>query len=70
MDENKKPIMTKKESIIASFYKALKSFGVTLPVLLGVVLLLGLFKKYISSELISSLFTGELFRDTALCSVI
>ena len=70
MDENKKPIMIKKESIIASFNKALKSFGVTLPVLLGVVLLLGLFKMYVSSELISSVFTGELLRDTALGSMI
>lgn len=70
MDENKRPIMTKKESIIASFYKALKSFGVVLPVLLGVVLLLGLFKIYVTSELISSVFTGELFRDTALGSMI
>jgi len=70
MDENKKPIMIKKESIIASLYKALKSFGVTLPVLLGVVLLLGLFKMYVSSELISSVFTGELLRDTALGSMI
>ena len=70
MDENKKTIMTKKESIAASFYKALKSFGVSVPILLGVVLLLGLFKIYVSSELISSVFTGELFRDTALGSVI
>ena len=70
MDENKKTIMTRKESIIASFYKALKSFGVSVPILLGVVLLLGLFKIYVSSELISSVFTGELFRDTVLGSVI
>ncbi len=70
MDENKKPIMTKKENIIASFYKSLKSFGVSVPILLGVVLLLGLFKIYVSSELISSVFTGELFRDTALGSMI
>ena len=70
MDENKKPIMIKKENIITSLYKALKSFGVTLPVLLGVVLLLGLFKMYVSSELISSVFTGELLRDTALGSMI
>ena len=70
MDENKGTIMTKKESIVVSFCKALKSFGVALPVLLGVVLLLGLFKIYVSSELISSVFTGELFRDTVLGSMI
>jgi len=70
MDKNKRSIMTKKESIIASFNKALKNFGVTLPILLGVVLLLGLFKIYVSSELISSVFTGELLGDTALGSMI
>jgi len=70
MDENKKPMMTNRESIVASFYKALKSFGVALPVLLGVILLLGLFKIYISPQLISSVFTGELFRDTIIGSVI
>jgi len=70
MDENKKSIMIKKESIIASFYKALKSFGLALPVLLGVFLLLGLFKIYVSSELISSVFTDGLLRDTALGSMI
>jgi len=70
MDKNKRSLMARKESIIAAFYKALKSFTVTLPVLLGVVFLLGLFKIYISSELISSVFTGELFRDTVFGSLI
>jgi uncharacterized membrane protein YraQ (UPF0718 family) len=59
-----------KEGIAASFYKALKNFGVALPVLLGVILLLGLFKIYITPELLSSVFTGNIFRDTMLGSVI
>ena len=67
---NKKINMTNKEAIAASFYKALKSFGVMLPVLLGVILLIGLFKTYITPELISSVFTGSLFQDTLLGSVI
>ena len=67
---NKKINMTNKENIAISFYKALKSFGVTLPVLLGVFLLLGLFKTYVSPQAISSVFTGELFRDTVIGSVI
>jgi len=62
--------MTNKETIIVSFYKALKNFGMALPVLLGVILLLGLFKIYITPELISSVFTGGLFRDTVLGSII
>ena len=67
---NKKINMTNKETIAASFYKALKSFGVMVPVLLGVILLIGLFKTYITPELISSVFTGELLRDTIIGSVI
>ncbi len=67
---DKKINMTNKETIAASFSKALKSFGVSVPILLGVVLLLGLFKIYITPELISSIFTGNLFRDTLLGSII
>ena len=59
-----------KETIVVSFYKALKNFGVMLPVLLGVILLIGLFKTYITSDLISSVFRGDLFQDTLLGSVI
>jgi len=67
---DKKINMTNKETIVASFSKALKSFGVSVPILLGVVLLLGLFKIYITPELLSSVFTGNLFRDTLLGSII
>ena len=67
---NKKINITNKETIAVSFYKSLKSFGVMLPVLLGVILLIGLFKTYITPELISSVFIGNLFRDTLLGSVI
>lgn len=67
---NKKIIMRNKETIASSLYRALKSFGTTLPVLIGVILLLGLFKVYISSGLISSIFTGKLFRDTLIGSTI
>jgi len=67
---SKKINMINKEGIAVSLYKALKSFGVALPVLLGVILLLGLFKIYITPELLSSVFTGNLLRDTILGSVI
>ncbi|MEA3457873.1 MAG: permease [Candidatus Thermoplasmatota archaeon] len=60
----------KRKQIILSFYKALKSFGTTLPILIGVILLIGLFKVYIPSKLISSIFTGELFRDTLIGSIM
>jgi uncharacterized membrane protein YraQ (UPF0718 family) len=62
--------MGNKEGIIASFYKALKSFVVVLPVLLGVILLIGLFKIYITPDLLSSVFTGNLLRDTLFGSIL
>ena len=62
--------MNDKNSIFTSIYKAFKSFGAVLPILLGVILLLGLFKTYVSAHTISSVFTGVLFRDTIVGSVI
>ena len=58
------------EQIARSVQNATKSFAIMLPVLFGVLLLIGLFKVYISSAMISSVFTGELFRDTLLGSVV
>ena len=55
---------------LISLYKALKSFLTTFPLLLGIILLIGLFRVIISQEMISSLFTGDMLRDTALGSVI
>ena len=65
-----KKIENKRKQIILSFYKALKSFGAILPILIGVILLIGLFKVNIPSKLISSIFTGEIFRDTFFGSMI
>jgi len=67
---DKKINITNKASISTSFYKAIKSFGTTLPVLIGVILLISLFKVYIPSKLISSIFTGEIVRDTLFGSMI
>ena len=66
----KKINKTNKETITTSYYKALKNFVMTLPVLLGVILLIGLFKTYITPELISSVFRGNFFQDTLFGSVI
>jgi uncharacterized membrane protein YraQ (UPF0718 family) len=60
----------KPKSIVLSFYRAFKSLGTVLPTLLGVVLLLGLFLTLVSKQLIASVFTGELFRDTVIGSAI
>ena len=56
--------------LLDSFYKSLKSFSTSFPILIGVVLLLGLFRINVSSQLISSIFSGEMFRDTLLGSII
>ena len=58
------------KSIVNSFYRAFKSFSTALPMLLGVILLLGLFRTFVSKQMISSVFTGELLRDTAIGTVI
>jgi len=60
----------KPKSIVMSFYRAFKSLGTALPTLLGVVLLLGLFLTLVSKQLIASVFTGELFRDTVIGSAM
>jgi uncharacterized membrane protein YraQ (UPF0718 family) len=59
-----------KKSVVNYFYKALKSFGSALPMVLGIILLLGLFQTFVSDEMISSIFTGELLRDTFIGSII
>lgn len=69
MTDNKKNIGNK-TGLSTSFYKAIKSFGKSMPILIGVILLIGLFKIFIPAKLISSVFTGELFRDTLFGSVI
>ena len=65
MDRNKQ-----QKTPLILFYKALKSFITTLPLLLGIILLIGLFRVIISQEMISSLFTGNILRDTTLGTVI
>ena len=65
MDKNKQH----KKPLI-SLYKAFKSFMTTFPMLFGIIMLIGLFRVIISQKMISSLFTGDMLRDTALGSII
>ncbi|MEF8848894.1 MAG: hypothetical protein V5A68_07145 [Candidatus Thermoplasmatota archaeon] len=60
----------KNNSILNSFYKAIKAFGKSAPVVISVILLVGLFKIFVPSEVISSVFNGELFRDTFFGSIL
>ena len=50
--------------------KALRSFAMTLPVLLGVILLLGLFKTYVTADMIAAVFTGVGWHDVPLGAFI
>jgi len=56
--------------IVPSFYRAFKSFGMAFPTLLGVILLLGLFRTFVSKQMLSALFTGELLKDTLIGSLM
>ena len=56
----------KKRTIYNSFYRAVKGFGKALPILLGIVLLLGLFNVFISKEALSTVFVNSLWRDTLI----
>ncbi len=58
-----------RKDIISSFYGALKSLVSIFPILLGVILLLGLFRTFVSGRMISAVFTGDLLRDTVLGSI-
>jgi uncharacterized membrane protein YraQ (UPF0718 family) len=59
----------KQKNLLLSFYKSFKSFGASVPVLIGVILLLGLFRVNISPRLISSIFRGDFFGDVLIGSV-
>jgi uncharacterized membrane protein YraQ (UPF0718 family) len=60
----------KHKTIVGSLRKALKGLSGALPILLGVILLLGLFRAFVSKQWISSVFTGHLLRDTLTAGAI
>jgi hypothetical protein len=58
------------KSIVNACVKACKSFSTSLPMLLGIILLMGLFRTFVSSEMISSVFSGKIVRDTFIGTLI
>ncbi len=63
--------MTKQAgNIFTSFRKAFRVFGQMLPVLLGVILLLGLLPAFVSKKMISAVFTGRALQDTVVGAAI
>lgn len=63
-------LIQSQKTIFSSFYKAFKSVAEIFPLLLGIILLLGLVRTFVSKQLISSLFTGKLLQDTVIGSVM
>jgi len=59
-----------KKRIATSFFKTIRSFGVMLPMLAGIILMLGLFKVYVTPDMIKSVFSGQPLQDALLGSVI
>jgi uncharacterized membrane protein YraQ (UPF0718 family) len=58
------------KSIGNACVKACKSFSTSLPMLLGIILLMGLFQTFISSKMIAGVFSGEMVRDTFIGTLI
>ncbi len=59
-----------KKGIVVSFYKAFKSFGATFPIMLGILLILGLFRTFVPKEMLLSVFTGDTFQSTVMGALI
>jgi uncharacterized membrane protein YraQ (UPF0718 family) len=58
------------KSLAGSFYRAAKGLSTSLPLLVGIILLLGLFRTFVSKQWIQSVFTGSLLRDTFVAGAI
>ena len=65
----KKPRSSEKKTFVQVLKRSLFSFGFMLPMILGVVGLVGLFQAIITPELLRSFFTGNLFYDTLVGTV-
>ncbi len=56
----------KKTTLLHSLNRTIRQFASILPVLIGVVLLIGLFQTFVSKEILFSLFSGKPFSDTSI----
>lgn len=59
----------KQKNILVSIYGAFRNFGSVFSLFLGIILLLGLLRTYLSPQIISSIFKGDIFLDTILGSI-
>ena len=70
MKNNKQMARNGNRKFSDAFQKTLKSFGTVLPMILGVVLLLALFRVFVTNEMINVVFTRNVLRDTILGALI
>ena len=59
-----------KNGIGVSFYKAFKSFRTTFPIMIGIIMIFGLFRTFVSKEMLLSVFTGDTFQSTVMGALI
>jgi len=59
-----------RQSLVHAFGKAVKSFASMLPQLAGVILLIGLFQTFVTGEMIASVFSGAILRDTIIGAIL
>lgn len=57
------------KTLVHSIIKSAKSFSKVIPMLVGVILLMGLFQTFITQEMIVSIFSGNPFSDTLLGTI-
>lgn len=69
-DKDKNKHKDKPKNILFSIYMAFKNFSTVFPIFLGIILLLGLLRTYVSPALISSVFKGSLVLDTLMGSIL
>lgn len=70
MDKKKQENLKAQKNILNAFYRATKSFYTTLPILTSVILLIGLFRVFISKKLITSVFDGKILTDTLKGAIV
>ena len=60
----------KKKNFVTTLFQTAKGVTVTLPILIGIILCLGLFKTFVSVETIHKIFSGNVIFDTLIGSVV
>ena len=60
---------TKRKNFLSTLFRAAKEFALNSPIFIGVILCIGLFNTFISTQTLQKIFTGNVFSDTILGSI-